>query len=98
MNTQNLLIKDRLAHLNLTINILTTLNLTVLDFEVKDRNPVIHILPGDGCQQLRNSIAVWSPADNGIRKTTRVAKVGECEVRWDEREPLDNKAKGVATC
>lgn len=96
MNKQNLFIKDRLAHLNMTINTLLALNLTVLDFEVKDRNPVIHILPGKGCQQLRDARTVWTPADNGIRKITRVAKVGDCEVRWDEREEI--QFKGAATC
>lgn len=96
MNTQNLFIKDRLAHLNMTINTLHALDLTVLDFEVKDRNPVIHILPGAGCRQLTDTRTVWSPAESGIRKVTRVAKVGDCEVRWEEQEEI--KFKGVSTC
>ncbi|MGI1669974.1 MAG: hypothetical protein K6L74_06555 [Neptuniibacter sp.] len=96
MNKQNLFIKDRLAHLNLTINTLHALNLTVLDFEVKDRNPVIHIMPGAGCQHLRDTRTVWSPQKNGIRAITKVAKVGDCEVRWDEKE--DIQTKGTQTC
>ncbi|MGH1460969.1 MAG: hypothetical protein ACRBB6_02920 [Neptuniibacter sp.] len=96
MNKQNLFIKDRLAHLNMTINILHALHLTVLDFEVKDRNPVIHIAPGKGCQQLRDTRTVWKPADSGIRKVTKVAKVGDCEVRWDVQE--DIPFQGASTC
>lgn len=95
MNKQNLIIKDRLAHLNMTINTLHALNLTVLDFEVKDRNPVIHIIPGAGCNQLQGARTVWTPAENGIRTTTRVAKVGDCEVRWNERE---EKLAGELRC
>lgn len=80
---QNEFIKERLAKVNLAVNVLHTMGLTVLSINIETANPLIAILPGAACQQFDTAITKYK-STGGERRQERVAIVADCQVRWEE--------------
>lgn len=83
MNNQNAVIKEHLAQLNLAVNTLQALGLTVTSFSAVDGRPLVQIHPGRGCQQLQSGYTKHMIRD-GRRIIERVSFVSGCQVRWEE--------------
>lgn len=82
-NVQNQLIKEHLAQLNLAVNVLQGLGLTVNSFSAVDGRPLVNISRGRGCDHLQSAYTKNMNRD-GRRITERVAFVSGCQVRWEE--------------
>ena len=82
-DAQTLYIKEALAKVNLAVNVLAALGLTVLSVNIKTAKPKIYIQPGKACSQLQNVAYKFWPTPQGRRKES-VAHVSDCEVHWEE--------------
>ena len=83
-NLQNDHIRDQLAKVSLAVGVLEKKNLTITTISIEGPAPLIEIIEGRGCQELRKATAKWITR-NGIRECERVALVSQCQVRWLER-------------
>lgn len=84
LEMQNLTIKENLAKVNLAVNTLHALGLTVNAISVDDSRPVIDIHSGHGCQYLKPGIARYKHS-NGRRVVEHETLTSDCVVRWEER-------------
>lgn len=83
-NVQNLSIKENLAKVNLAVNTLHALGLTVNTIRVDDSRPQIGIDSGRGCIQLKPGITKFIQRD-GLRVVQHEALMSDCKVTWEER-------------
>nr|WP_067289797.1 hypothetical protein [Marinobacterium profundum] len=83
-NVQNEHIAGQLAKVNLAVNVLVKRGLTVTAISIEGHSPPIEIIQGPACREFRQAVSKWINK-NGRRQTERVAIVGECQVRWIER-------------
>jgi len=83
-NVQNLSIKENLAKVNLAVNTLHALGLTVNTISVDDSRPKIGINSGRGCSQLKPGTTKYIQRD-GLRVVQHEALMSDCKVTWEER-------------
>ncbi|MBU2967084.1 hypothetical protein Q4508_12455 [Amphritea sp. 2_MG-2023] len=83
VDLQNAFIKERLAKVNLAVNTLAALGLTVCSVNIEATSPQIKVRTGRACEQLESAITRYY-SDGGSRRTERVAFVADCQVRWEE--------------
>ncbi len=83
VDLQNAFIKDRLAKVNLAVNTLAALGLTVYSVTIETTSPSIKVHQARACDQLKSGVYRYYN-DGGRRRTERVAFVADCQVRWEE--------------
>jgi hypothetical protein len=82
-NLQNTAIKANLAKVNLAVNTLHALGLTVNAVALDDSRPQIAITSGRGCNQLKPGVTRYINRD-GRRVVQHTCLMSDCAISWEE--------------